>query len=223
MKRKLMRLFCIFVISSAAANAQAPPKTPPPPASPGMVRNAEPSPEVQRLGAQIAAYATAQCGGADAEAAPDCRAKALWVAAQCPEKMAATPSEMKTGSRNCAPQQPSFEYEVSSIKLHKNDGSQSSSFGHTTDGYRAQNEMMINIITNAYWTGLQFNVAGGPAWLQDLRFDIEAKFAPEVGEALMKLSRDDRWFVQRYMMQKLLKERMNLAAHVETKAVPASI
>jgi uncharacterized protein (TIGR03435 family) len=48
MKRKLLSVFFILVISSIVANAQAPPKILPPAAPPGLVRNVDPSPEVQR-------------------------------------------------------------------------------------------------------------------------------------------------------------------------------
>src|ERR1039458_152009 len=149
MRRKLIPIFCILAMTVAAASAQtaqAPPKTAPPPVPLGPTRNAAPSPEVQRLGAQIAAYATAQCSGKDAATAPDCRVKALWAATQCPEKMTATPSEMKTGSGNCALHESGFEYEVSSIKPRKDNADSSSHFGPTSDGYRATNTVMINIV-----------------------------------------------------------------------------
>jgi uncharacterized protein (TIGR03435 family) len=225
MRRKLIPMFCIFAMTAAAASAQtapqAPPKTAPPSAPSGPARNAAPSPEVQRLGAQISDYATTQCGGADADAATDCRIKALWAATQCPERMATASTESKTGSSNCTIHDPGFQYEVSSIKPHKNDGATRSSVGPTSDGYRGTNFTMINLVLNAYWNGEHIEVTGQPSWLQDLHFDVEAKFGPEVGEALMKLSRDDRGLVQRYMLLQLLKERMNFAAHVETKEVPS--
>lgn len=224
MNRKLIAMFCVLVISAAVANAQtaqAPPKTPPPQTSAGPGQSWAPPPEAQRLAAQIAAYATAQCGGKDTDAATDCRVKALWAATQCPDKMTATLSETKAGSSNCATHEPGFGYEVSSIKPRKNDGETSSTLGPTSDGYRATNAIMINIIRLAYSARVQMQFPREPAWLYDIRFDVEAKFAPEVGEALLKLSRDDRALVQRYMMLQLLKERMNFAAHVETKEVPA--
>jgi len=224
MKRKLIPLFCIIAMMAAAATAQtaqAPPKTPTSPASPGLVRTEGPSPEFLRLAAQISDYATAQCGGKDADAAPECRVKALWVATQCPDRMTASSSEANTGSSNCAAHEPGFEYAVSSIKPRKNDGDSSSRFGPTSDGYRATNVEMISLVSIAFPVGPHAQFTGEPAWTGELRFDVEAKFEPEVGEAMMKLGRDDRALVQSYMLQKLLKERMNLALHIETKEVPA--
>ncbi len=82
--------------------------------------------------------------------------KALWVATQCPDKISARPAgDTKTASSRCAVPEPGFEYEVSSIKQRKNDGDYSSRLGPTSDGYRATNVVMINIVMNAYSTGLQ--------------------------------------------------------------------
>jgi uncharacterized protein (TIGR03435 family) len=222
MRRKLIPMFCILAMTAAAASAQAPPKTAPVPAPPGPARNVAPSPEVQRLAAQISDYATRRCGGADADAATNCRVKALWAATQCPEQMTATSTELKAGSSNCTIHALGFQYEVSSIKPRKNDGDSRISLGPTSDGYRGRNFTMINLVLNAYWTiGEHIELTGQPSWLQEVSFDVEAKFGPDVGEVLQKLSRDDREFVQRYMMLQLLKERMNFAAHVETKEVPS--
>jgi uncharacterized protein (TIGR03435 family) len=224
MKRNLNPIFCAIamtVILAVAANAQtpqAPPKTSPPPAVIGVP---PPSPEAQRLAAQIAAYATAQCGGADAAAAPDCRVKALWAATQCPDQVTVQPADAKTETVRCKAPEGGFEYEVSIIKPHKDEGNNFSTVGGTPDGYRATNTTMQNTVQNAFSTGLQMQITGGPSWINDTRYDVETKFVPEVGEALKKLTPDDRAFVRRYMMQQVLKERMNFAAHVETKEVPS--
>ncbi len=201
--------------------AQAPAKTPAPLAGvPGAGPNAPPTPEEKRLAASISAYATAQCGGKDSAAAPDCWAKALWDATQCPPEDAADKSAT-AASQPCVAGGPGFEYDVASIKPHGNDGMNGSMVNSMPDGYRAVNVTMQNTVINAYSMGLQMQITGGPGWFNDLRFDIEAKFTPEVVDAMKKLSQDDRGFVRRYMMQKVLKERANLAAHVDTKEVPA--
>ncbi len=210
---------------------QAPPpmKAPLPPLPPGGLGpgpNAEPSPEAKKLAANISAYATAKCGGQDSSAAPDCWAKSLWDATQCPpedataNKDAAAKKESAAPSEVCVPGGPGFEYDVASIKEHKNDGNFMSMVGGTPDGFRSVNMTMQNTVINAYSTGLQLQITGAPGWFTDARYDIEAKFVPEVGEALSKLSSDDRGFVRRYMMQQVLKERTNLKAHVDTKEVP---
>jgi uncharacterized protein (TIGR03435 family) len=224
MKRKLNPIFCaiattaMLAVSASAQTPQAPPKAAPPPAVIGVP---PPSPEALRLAAQIAAFATAQCGGKDADAAPDCRAKALWAATQCPDKVTAQSADAKTDSSGCKVPDGGFEYEVSSIKLHKDDGHNFMSFNGTADGYRTTNTTMKNLVLNAFSSGLQIQVTGAPTWADDAHYDVEAKFVPEVGDALKKLTPDDRNFVRRYMMQQVLKERMNFAAHVDTKEVPS--
>lgn len=181
------------------------------------------TPEVQKLAAQISDYATAQCGGKDAIAAPDCRIKILWAATQCPDRVAETAAD-KTPmeSHPCTVPDGKFEYEVSSIKVHKDDGGPSfSTVGNQPDGFHAVNVTMKNMVLNSYSAGLQIEITGAPAWSDEVRFDVEAKDAPEVADAIKKLAPADRGFVQRYMMQQLLKERINLAVRIETKEVPS--
>jgi uncharacterized protein (TIGR03435 family) len=224
MKRKLNLIFCaiamtaMLAVAASAQTAQAPPKAPPPPAVIGVP---PPSPEAQRLAAQIAAYATAQCGGQDAAAAPDCRIKALWAATQCPDEVTAQSADAKTETANCKVPEGTFEYEVSSIKLHKDDGHNYMTFNGTADGYRTTNITMKGLVLNAFSSGLQIQITGAPAWADDVHYDVEAKSVPEVADAMKKLNRDDRAFVQRCMMQQVLKERMNFAGHIDTKEVPA--
>src|SRR5882724_3244936 len=204
MNRKLIPFLCIVVTMAAAASGQT-----------------APSPEAQSLATQITDYATAQCGGKDAAAAPDCRMKVLWAATQCPDRMIAAPDGAKTDSIRCVVSEPGFEYEVATIKPHKDDGTNGSPVGPTADGYRAVNVTIRKTVLYAYSAGLQLEITGEPVWMNEVHYDIEAKFVPEVAEALKKLTPDDRGFVHRFMTQQLLKDRMNFAAHVGTKEVPA--
>jgi uncharacterized protein (TIGR03435 family) len=225
MKLKLIPALCILIIDASSANAQTAQTGTKPPspaaATPSAQASAPPTPEALLLAAHIAAYATAQCEGKGADAAPDCRIKALWAATQCPDRVTPPTGDAKADAHPCAVPEGGFEYEVSSIKPHKNDGNNGSMVNSTPDGYRATNVTMQNTVLNAYYTGLKTEITGGPGWMKDERYDIEAKFVPEVGDAIKKLNRDDRGFVQRYMMQQILKERMNFVAHVDTKEVPA--
>jgi uncharacterized protein (TIGR03435 family) len=181
------------------------------------------TPEAQKLAAQISDYATAQCGGKDAVGAPDCRIKILWAATNCPDRVAESSADKtQTNSQPCKVPDGGFEYDVSSIKPHKDEGQNSFSFvGNTPDGYRATNMNMRNAVMNAYAAGMQIEITGAPSWFDDARFDVEAKYVPEVADAIKKLTPADRGFVQRCMMQQLLKERTKLAVRIETKEVPA--
>ena len=214
-----------LALSAAPAHsAQQATKAPPPlPAGSQLPNPFAQTPEVQKLAAQISDYATAQCGGKDAVGAPDCRIKILWAAAQCPDRVTETPADTtQTDSVPCKVPDGGFEYEVSSIKSHKDDGGPSfSTVGNTPDGFHAVNVTLKNMVQNSYSAGLQIEITGAPAWSDEVRFDIEAKFAPEVADAIKKLTPLDRGFVQRYMMQQLLKERTKLSVRIETKEVPA--
>jgi uncharacterized protein (TIGR03435 family) len=226
MKLKLISVLCILIIAAISASAQtaqtAQPGTKLPPPPPGaMQAPPPPTPEALLLAAHIAAYATAQCAGKGADTAPDCRIKALWAATQCPDQVTAQSAETKMETVSCKVPEGGFEYEVSSIKPHKNDGNNGSMVGSMPDGYRATNVTMQNTVLNAYYTGLKMEITGGPAWMKDERYDIEAKSVPEVSDAMKKLTREDRAFVQGFMLRQILKERMNFVAHVDTKEVPA--
>jgi uncharacterized protein (TIGR03435 family) len=198
----------VIQTQGAPQAAKAPPQ-------PTMIGPTPPTPQEKALALAIAKAATANCGGKDADAAPDCRIKELWKLAQCP------PAEVGAAVPVCDPPPGEFEYEVATIKPHKDEGNNGGMIGQTPDGYRSINIPMQNTVMNAYSTGLQMEIAGAPGWLNDLHYDIEAKFVPEVADALKKLTPEDRQFVRRYMMQQLLKERTNLAVHLETKEVPA--
>jgi uncharacterized protein (TIGR03435 family) len=96
-------------------------------------------------------------------------------------------------------------YDVASIKPNKS-GSSSSGTSTQNGQLTATNVTLRNTIRNAY--DLQdFQIVGGPAWIDSDRFDIIAK--AEVAPANMA----DR----RLMMQALLAERFSFSAHHETR------
>jgi uncharacterized protein (TIGR03435 family) len=95
-------------------------------------------------------------------------------------------------------------YEVASVKPNKS-GSQNSGTSSRNGQLTATNVTLRDMIRNAY--GLQdFQVAGGPGWVDSERFNIVAKVEGEPSPA-------DR----RLMMQALLAERFNLVVHHETR------
>lgn len=95
-------------------------------------------------------------------------------------------------------------YDVASIKPNKS-GSQNSGTSTQNGQLTATNVTLRNMIRNAY--DLQdFQIVGGPGWVDSDRFDIIAKVegAPAPPE-------------RRLMMQALLAERFSFVAHHETK------
>jgi len=102
--------------------------------------------------------------------------------------------------------QPAFE--VASVKSNKS-GDPGGSFGGRPGGQVVvRNNTLRNMIRNAY--GLQdFQIVGGPDWINSDRFDIVAKAADDAPPAQMLL-----------MVRALLADRFKLAMHTETREIP---
>lgn len=102
-------------------------------------------------------------------------------------------------------QSPAFE--VTSVKVNRS-GDGSSGPPRLTNGkMTAVNTTMRSILQVAY--GLSALQITGPGWIDSDRFDLAATSPPSVADsALMP------------MLQSLLKERFQLAAHLETKEMP---
>lgn len=211
MDRKVVLLFCIVVALAAAA--QSAPQT-----------NAQIS-ESHRAQKKISAYADAQCKGKDGDAATKCRLETLWAATQCDpdvlERQARMPAVAGT---LCLVSTGGFAFDVVSIKPHENAAGERrtpASVGPSLDGYHSLNTPINYLILNAYNLVQQSDITAGPDWLKEDRYDFEAKYSPEVTDAIRKLGSDDYGFVLRYLLRQVLKERMNFAAQTETKDVPA--
>ena len=88
-------------------------------------------------------------------------------------------------------------------------GDPGGSFGGRPGGQLlVRNNTLRNIIRNTY--GLQnFQIVGGPDWLDSDRFDIVAKAADDAQPAQMML-----------MVRTLLADRFKLAVHTETREIP---
>jgi len=100
-------------------------------------------------------------------------------------------------------QSPAFE--VASVKVnHSGDGS--SNAPRLTNGRLvAENATMRTILQTAY--GLSALQIAGPAWIDSDRFDLEAKSPAGIPDSAMMP-----------MLQALLKERFQMAAHSETRS-----
>ena len=101
----------------------------------------------------------------------------------------------------------SSKFEVTSVKVNRS-GDGRSSYPRLTNGrMTAENATLRMILRVAYGlTALQIE---GPGWLDSDRFDLEAKSPPGVPDSELMP-----------MLQSLLKERFQLAAHRETKEMP---
>jgi uncharacterized protein (TIGR03435 family) len=61
---------------------------------------------------------------------------------------------------------------------------------------------------------------GGPAWLDSMMFDIDAKASPEIDAKMHDLSSDQGRLWKRQMVQALLADRFQLKVHDETRQLP---
>src|SRR3954469_13539372 len=105
-------------------------------------------------------------------------------------------------------QGPAASFEAASIKVNKS-GEAGGGFGGRPGRIVVTNYTLRDIIRNAY--GVQrYQIVGGPDWLAQDRFDINAK-APEGAAQAQLLA----------MMQNLLADRFKLRVHRETRDLPA--
>jgi bla regulator protein blaR1 len=109
-------------------------------------------------------------------------------------------------------------FEVASVKPSQPDA-RGSTFNFTTGGgLTVQNGTLRGIIEMAYDVR-DFQISGGPAWLDTAHYDLFAKSA--ASDPLMQTAtRQERIAESRRRLQTLLAERFQLKVHRETKQLP---
>lgn len=120
----------------------------------------------------------------------------------------------------CLAQQPSTptptpKFEVATIKpTARKDGAWR--LQPTSDGYSGMDVSLLKLISEAYGIYDPKLLTGGPAWINEDKFDLEAKFDPA------ELPNwDNLTFQQRSrMLQPLLAERFHLKVHLEPREFP---
>jgi len=131
-------------------------------------------------------------------------------------------------AQNTGASAPAFE--VASIKPSKSGGS----FGvvgdkavfekeiagwWSPDRFGARGETLRTLIQMAY--GIQANqLSGGPNWLDNEEYDVEAKVSKSEADTLQKLTPDQRKIEQQRMLQALLADRCKMGIHRGTKLLP---
>lgn len=106
--------------------------------------------------------------------------------------------------------QDQVKFEVASIKANASGSQTEFSFDITPEGgFRARNFTVWNLIREAY--GLRdLQISGGPGWIKDKGFDVEARPAFSVSRDKM----DE-------MLRMLLAERFQLKVRTESRSLPA--
>ncbi len=114
----------------------------------------------------------------------------------------------------CAQQASSPAFDVFTVKPH------AASDGHMDwydgkESFRANNVTLLSFLANA-WGLRQDQVAGAPAWLEELHWDMAGKVTDADAAAVQQLSREQ----MRAMRQQFLRDRFHLRAHLETRTGP---
>ncbi len=115
---------------------------------------------------------------------------------------------------------PSFE--VATVKPSNGDNAAPSV--STATESRTMNVTARNLIEQAYgipWTsGRNERVVGGPSWIDNNRYDVDARIDESLVASFEKLSREERKEQMSLMMQSLLADRFKLKVHVQLAELP---
>jgi len=112
---------------------------------------------------------------------------------------------------------PAASFEVAAIKPNRS-GDWRVMMGFRPGRFRATGMWVRHLITLAYDVS-DFQVTGGPSWIDSERYDIQAKEPDSVAAEMQKLSQDQREELSRSMLQSLLADRFKLKLRRETKEV----
>ena len=114
---------------------------------------------------------------------------------------------------------PAVSFEVAAIKPNRS-GDWRVMMRSGPGGFRATGIWVRHLIAIAY-NVRDFQVTGGPNWINSERFDIRAKEPDSVVAEMQKLSQDKREELFRSMVQSLLADRFKLKVGTQTKELPA--
>jgi uncharacterized protein (TIGR03435 family) len=112
-------------------------------------------------------------------------------------------------------------FDVASIHIHntETDGHHHILNDPAESHFRTVNLALRDLIQFAY--GLpDSQILGGPAWLDSIMFDIDAKSDPLVDAQLRALPTEQARRQKQMMVQALLADRFQLKAHQETRQLP---
>jgi uncharacterized protein (TIGR03435 family) len=113
---------------------------------------------------------------------------------------------------------PSPSFEVASIKPNRSsDGLRRLMFA--PDGLSA-NGLPVKMLIGFAYNVKDFQISGGPGWIESERYDIEAKMDESTITALKKLTPEQAVDQRRLMVKSLLAERFNLKVSHSSKELP---
>jgi uncharacterized protein (TIGR03435 family) len=103
------------------------------------------------------------------------------------------------------------EFDAASIKPSKPGDTHGSMFNFTPGGGLTVTNGTLKGLIEAAYDVRDFQISGGPNWLDSERFDLIARSAPEAAETLAPT---------RQRLQSLLAQRFQLRIHRETRGLP---
>ncbi len=113
----------------------------------------------------------------------------------------------------------SASFEVASIK--PNHSGDRRFFVSWQPGRFNANGMTLKFLITMAYDVKEFQVSGGPSWVNSERYDIDAKEPDSIAQELDKLPREQRGPLADSMLQSLLAERFQLKLTHGTKELPA--
>jgi uncharacterized protein (TIGR03435 family) len=117
-----------------------------------------------------------------------------------------------------------FVYDVVSIKPVKIDPNAPGTWRgmpESPDGLQIHNLPLNLVIDRAFGANHPLpQVKGGPVWIRDDLYEINAKMGSEVAESLAALSKMDQKLARKHMLQTLLRDYFKVQVHIETSEVP---
>jgi uncharacterized protein (TIGR03435 family) len=127
-------------------------------------------------------------------------------------------ASLATNAHASAQAAPAQAFEVASVKLMDTRNPHPPSVVVTGDGVNVTGMTLKELIKISYDLnyGADRQIAGGPDWTAQVRFDIYAKEDPALGAKLQGLSSEERGEQLRQMLRGLLADRFQLKIHHET-------
>jgi len=114
------------------------------------------------------------------------------------------------------------KFEVASIKKHVDDnsGNMVIRLGGPDVGRYTPTNVSLKLLIEFAYNMKDFQVSGGPGWINSDRFDVNAKVEDATVEELKKLPREQQQDQMRVMVRALLAERFKLKLSHQTKEMP---
>jgi uncharacterized protein (TIGR03435 family) len=125
----------------------------------------------------------------------------------------------QTQGQTAAANSPKFEYDVATIKPAKNPAG-GWALQYDGDTLRGLNVPLLYTVKFAFGIYEDYRIVGAPKWLDTTTYDISAKIDAPTMDSLKRLPKDQQNRARGQMLQDLLAERFQFAAHRETKELP---